>query len=276
MSYCPARSGAAVRALLRLPPDRQVEGGAAACRRMTCCPITAAPISVRVPAARSPPVRPTTRLNKAAGRPAAMNRGASSRSSPSSTGPPTGVSVRTTSTVCSPAGRCCPRTGDPTPRRRPGRLERGISADALRREVLAQAHEGKTDLSADQGQGHRPAPVAYQHGEVGAVETRDGYAVLPKVLADRWKAATRDPRLFGRILDRVNKRFVRAVLPLSAMWHACGCRSRISRAGTRAQRGGHADPPGANGRAPRGRRFGTPAAAGPCRPRRGSAARAGC
>ena len=108
------------------------------------------------------------------------------------------------------------------------------------------------------------------------VETRDGHAVLPKVLARPLKAATRDPRLFGRILDRVNKHFVRAVLPLSAMWHACGCRSRISCAGTRAQRGGHADPPGANGRAPRGRRFGTPAAAGPCRPRRGSVARAGC
>jgi hypothetical protein len=91
----------------------------------------------------------------------------------------------------------------------------------LQDERVAGAAKGRTDLSVRQAgeladRMNRSGPVKWS-----PVETGDGtYAVIPKALADRWKAATREKKLFGRALDTVNQRFVRAVLPLSAMWHA--------------------------------------------------------
>ena len=74
-----------------------------------------------------------------------------------------------------------------------GRLERGISADALRRELLARAHQGKADLSLTKAKDTAKRLSRTSTVKWATVETRDGYAVLPKPLADRWKAATREP-----------------------------------------------------------------------------------
>ena len=51
-------------------------------------------------------------------------------------------------------------------------------------------------------------------------DCKDTYAVLPKVLAGRWKAATREPWVLREGFGHRQPAVVRAVLPLSAIWHA--------------------------------------------------------
>jgi hypothetical protein len=84
-------------------------------------------------------------------------------------------------------------------------------------------HGGKTDLDLDDAMdvaGRLNRHSTAKSATVAARDCKNTYAVIPKVLADRSRAAAGEPGLFGRTLDTVKQRFVRAVLPLSALWHA--------------------------------------------------------
>lgn len=115
------------------------------------------------------------------------------------------------------------------PRDTQGRLERGTSAQALKRELLSVAVDARRDMSQSEA-----GALARETGRKTGVphrvvETPTGHAVLPKAHAQAWMAASRDAGLVGKALHAANRRFVRAVLPLSAPWHTANAADMMTR-----------------------------------------------